>query len=319
LNRIGKLAWSEPIAMTPSPETGYRMRARLHLRDGVLGFFKEGTHVVCEARNTRQLLPETSDVLEGFAAAWARAGMGGDAELEVSENASASERVLHLDPAPSRPIASPDWARGLPGLTGFTVTDAGGARVVEGSAYVHEHLTIDGHSLALRRHVLAFFQGNRHLLEPLVQRVAGEVARDDTVMDLYAGVGLFSVAAASRGARVVAVEGDRVSAADLEANARALGGACEPVHRAVEDFLTRRHEPPRVLIVDPPRTGMSKEALAGAIALEAGSIVYVSCDVATFARDARRLVDAGYTLARIEGVDLFPNTPHVETIAVFQR
>ncbi len=74
-----------------------------------------------------------------------------------------------------------------------------------------------------------------------------------------------------------------------------------------------------MLIVDPPRTGMSKEALQGAIAVGAATVVYVSCDVATLARDARRLLDAGYALARVDGFDLFPNTPHVETVAQFRR
>ena len=64
---------------------------------------------------------------------------------------------------------------------------------------------------------------------------------------------------------------------------------------------------------------MSREALEGVLRLGASKIVYVSCDVATFARDARRLVDDGYRLARVEGFDLFPNTAHVETLAVFVK
>ena len=62
---------------------------------------------------------------------------------------------------------------------------------------------------------------------------------------------------------------------------------------------------------------MSREALDGVIRLRAPRIVYVSCDVATLARDARRLADAGYRISRIDGFDLFPNTPHVETVVVF--
>ena len=87
----------------------------------------------------------------------------------------------------------------------------------------------------------------------------------------------------------------------------------------VELFLGRQHNPPSVLIVDPPRTGMSPEALQGVLDLKAPMLVYVSCDVATLARDTRKLVDAGYTLARVAGFDLFPNTPHVETVATFVK
>jgi 23S rRNA (uracil1939-C5)-methyltransferase len=71
------------------------------------------------------------------------------------------------------------------------------------------------------------------------------------------------------------------------------------------------------VVVDPPRTGMSREALDGVLSVKARQLVYVSCDVATLARDARRLVDAGYTIARTDAFDLFPNTPHVETVVVF--
>jgi 23S rRNA (uracil1939-C5)-methyltransferase len=73
------------------------------------------------------------------------------------------------------------------------------------------------------------------------------------------------------------------------------------------------------IIVDPPRTGMSREAVEGIGRLRASRLVYVSCDVATLARDARRLVDAGYRIARADAFDLFPNTPHVETVVVLDR
>ena len=117
--------------------------------------------------------------------------------------------------------------------------------------------------ITLKRHVLAFFQGNRYLLAGLVDHVASLIASSSRVIDLYAGVGLFAVAAvrASR-ATVVAVEGDRQAALDLEANAASSGGI-EVVHQAVESFLERRRPAPDVAIVDPPRTGLSKDALAG--------------------------------------------------------
>jgi tRNA/tmRNA/rRNA uracil-C5-methylase (TrmA/RlmC/RlmD family) len=71
------------------------------------------------------------------------------------------------------------------------------------------------------------------------------------------------------------------------------------------------------VLVDPPRTGLSRDALAGILALRAGRLVYVSCDVATLARDARWIVEAGYTLGAVELFDMFPNTAHVETVVTF--
>jgi len=74
-----------------------------------------------------------------------------------------------------------------------------------------------------------------------------------------------------------------------------------------------------VVIVDPPRTGLSREALDNALRIRAPRLIYVSCDVATLARDARRIVDDGYAIARADAFDLFPNTPHVEAVGVFDR
>jgi tRNA/tmRNA/rRNA uracil-C5-methylase (TrmA/RlmC/RlmD family) len=132
-------------------------------------------------------------------------------------------------------------------------------------------------------------------------------------------VGLFAVAAVkASGATVVAVEGDRQAAHDLEANADNAGGI-EVVHQSVELFLARRRAAPEVAIVDPPRTGLGKEALAGVLALAPPRLVYVSCDIATLARDVHGLVSGGYQVERIDAFDLFPNTPHVEMVLVLSR
>jgi 23S rRNA (uracil1939-C5)-methyltransferase len=138
------------------------------------------------------------------------------------------------------------------------------------------------------------------------------------VLDLYAGVGLFSVAAAAAGrGPVVAVEGDRFSAADLRRNAE--GRDIEVHVGAVETFLDHARAATGTVIVDPPRTGMSKQAMAGVVRLRASRVVYVSCDIATLARDARVLLDAGYRIAGAQAFDLFPNTAHVETVIAFAR
>ena len=88
---------------------------------------------------------------------------------------------------------------------------------------------------------------------------------------------------------------------------------------SVEDYLPHATRGVATIIMDPPRTGLSKEALAGAIAVRAPRLIYVSCDIATLARDARLLVDAGYQMADVRAFDLFPNTAHVETVTVFAR
>ena len=327
-SRIGHLGLPAAVRVAPSPEDGYRMRARLHLRGPLVGFFREGTHEICDPRQTRQLLPATLDALERLAAAIHSLGLAGVREIELAENADASHRVVHLDTATVLDARSLDQLAATEGLTGLS--SPAGAR---GEVRVTDAIVVDGHPpLLLGRHVLAFFQGNRYLIDQLVADVAKAIPVESDVVDLYAGVGLFAVAAAAtRAARVTAVEGDPIAAADLKANAVPAGGALRPVHQSVEDFVRSvRLQPDRnqlrqrgpsgpTLIVDPPRTGMSREALDGICRLGAPRIVYVSCDVATLARDARRLVDSGHTLAHVNAFDLFPNTPHVETIVVFER
>jgi len=132
----------------------------------------------------------------------------------------------------------------------------------------------------------------------------------------------------TRAASVTAVEGDPYAADDLHANGAAAGAKLSTVKGSVEGFtasairmLGGRGNAPIVetVIIDPPRTGLSRDAAIAVLATRASRIVYVSCDVATLARDARKIVDAGYTIERADGFDLFPNTPHVETVVVFGK
>ena len=118
---------------------------------------------------------------------------------------------------------------------------------------------------------------------------------------------------------MVAVEGDRSSARDLESNASAHGERIRVEQTSVEHYLRRRVARPDTIVLDPPRTGVSPEAMSGLLAQAAPRVVYVSCDPATLARDVKRFAEAGYRLDHIEAFDLFPNTAHIETLAVLVR
>ena len=110
-----------------------------------------------------------------------------------------------------------------------------------------------------------------------------------------------------------------MSGADLRANAAAFGGRLDVEARAVEDVLATTPLPAdATVIVDPPRTGLSKAVTAALAASAVRRIVYVSCDVATLARDLKVLAAAGFAVVSLEGFDLFPNTAHVETLAVLR-
>ena len=305
--RIARLHLPGEVGVAASPEEGYRMRARLHVRGRRVGFFREATHDVCDARDTRQLLPATCDVVDRLSSALRSVGADAVREIEVSENVEASQRAVHFVTADRVDRRIVDKLATIDGITrGPHVTDT---------------LRLGDTAVTLRRHVQAFFQGNRYLLAGLVAHVVNQVPAGGAMTDLYAGVGLFAVAAAAtRGATVVAVEGDRYAGEDLRANAAAAGRQIVAKQGTVESFLIGAPGATAgTVIVDPPRTGLSREALAALIAFAATRLVYVSCDVATLARDARRLVDSGYTIHRADAFDLFPNTPHVETVVVFDR
>lgn len=313
--RLGRITLDGPVDVVASPVDGYRMRARLHVRGGRIGFFREGTHALCDAGPTRQLRADSVAVVTALERSLAGLDRAAVSEIELSENVAATERACHLellpdgDPSRLAPLTRVD------GLSGATCAPVNHPRTMElwGSPLVSDRIA----GATLSRHARSFFQGNRYLLSPLVDHVLGAIERG-AVVDLYAGVGLFSVTAAASGrGQVTAVEGDRFSAGDLRRNAE--GHDVRVTVGAVEQFLQHAGARPDTVIVDPPRTGMSKAAASGVIAMGAPRLVYVSCDIATLARDARLLVDAGYRIESARGFDLFPNTAHVETVIAFAR
>jgi 23S rRNA (uracil1939-C5)-methyltransferase len=324
--RIARMSLDDGPLVEPSPAEGYRMRARLHVVRGRIGFFREGTHEWCDPALTRQLLPETLNALTALEAALASGPGAMVVDVEVAENRPADQRAFHLllrddqDPERLGALGAIDHA------TGVSCGRLRGGRphALWGTAEVTDTIVVPRDSgpftMLLTRQAHAFFQGNRYLLPTLVAAVTGAVP-PGRVLDLYAGVGLFSVALAARGdTEVVAVEGDRTAANDLRFNAARAGGAIEIRHQAVEAFLASRRLPSLdSVIVDPPRTGLSRAALDATIALRAPRLIYVSCDVATLSRDARVLVDAGYRLGGVRAFDLFPNTAHIETMVLFER
>lgn len=158
----------------------------------------------------------------------------------------------------------------------------------------------------------AFFQVNRFLLPQLAEAAIGD-ATGESAWDLYAGVGLFSIALARRFERVTAVEAGRAAAADLKTNARRAQKRIAVVQEQTEAFLIEAAEAPEFVLADPPRSGLDKRAVSRLLELAPKTIVLVACDPATLARDLAGLL-ARYEIERVQMVDLFPQTFHIETI-----
>jgi 23S rRNA (uracil1939-C5)-methyltransferase len=168
----------------------------------------------------------------------------------------------------------------------------------------------------------SFFQVNTAGAEALVESVAEYLSLrpHQTLLDLYSGVGLFSVALATQAAQVVAVEANPVAAADAYFNVDAAGlDNVQIVNRDVAQALNGLDERVHAVIADPPRSGCGPDVIRRLASLRPDRFVYVACDPATLARDARVIVENGYSLAEVQPFDLFPQTYHIECVALFVR
>jgi 23S rRNA (uracil1939-C5)-methyltransferase len=284
LRRIARIEPPDEIPITPSPAIWrYRSRARWQ-HDPVrqyLGYYELASHRVCDVAECPVVLPEVQDKLSHL-----RATLGNGEFDETEEfQAVAGDDGVSLLP----PLAEDDARERFRDLAG-------------------ERYRFDAD---------CFFQINHALLEPLLAEALQDAAGEQAV-DLYCGVGLFTLPLARRFARVTAVEGNAAATRFARLNLADAQLTNASVHTArVGDWLTEHAvqlTPVDFLLLDPPRAGAEPEALAGILALKPRRISYVSCDPATLSRDLRTLFDAGFTLNSLKAFDLFPQTHHVETV-----
>lgn len=314
LERLGGLA-DPPVGdcRAVGPDTGYRTHARLHAApDGRLGFHRAGSHDVVPIDHCLILTPETQRVREVV-------GDGtGAAEVQVHAHASTGTAAAVLHPGPEAPLhMPPEPTDGLAPDVLLAQPD-GTSLAFRGDGVLAEEVA----GATYRFDAASFFQVSRGGAQAIVDEVLAAAGPVDGALawDLYAGVGLLSLALARAGADVLAVEGVRSSADWLAANAEDVGLA-ERVRVVAEDvagFVTDDHDdPPDVVVLDPPRTGAGPDVCARLAELRPAAIVYVACDPAAFARDAAALAEHGLHLTQAVPLDLFPMTHHVEVVARF--
>ncbi len=204
----------------------------------------------------------------------------------------------------------------LPILTGAAVfpaknNEASEKKLAEWGAQV---LTYRVGEHAYRVSIGSFFQVNRFLTDRLVQLVTAELS-GKLAWDLYAGVGLFAQVLSQRFEKVIAVEAAPSSSNDLRDNLSGKGN--KTVRSGTLEFLRQqRGATPDLIIVDPPRTGLGNTVVSMLTKVRPQTVVYVSCDPATLARDLNALVESGYHLRTMHMVDLFPQTFHLESVTV---
>jgi len=335
LARIGRIADAE-VAPTLSGPKPYGYRNRLEMRVGtdankrpVLGLTAAGTDEIVPI-DACLLLPDRAKKMPK-ALAGALRYLSGRADFEIDRVAlrvATHTRDLEVDLwGPPGPFPRQAVARTLADavkptcVTRVLVRDDPKHRsdlkveVLAGPGHWREKL--GGHDF--RVSAPSFFQVNTAAAEILVATVLERLEADgtDRVLDLYAGVGTFTLPIAETAGEVVAIEGAGSSVRDLNANIEAAKAWADVMPgeaaRALKDAGTFD-----LAVVDPPRAGMSPDVLRALVRTKARKICYVSCDPATLARDARTLVDAGYALTSATPIDLFPQTWHIETVATFE-
>jgi len=195
------------------------------------------------------------------------------------------------------------------------------SRLVHGRDWLEERVR----GVTLRLSAGAFFQTNTRMTEVLYERVAEAAGLDggQVVYDLFAGVGSIGIAVAGGAKEVVAIEIVPEAVEDAAANAAANGVRNHTALAGDVGVVLRERRgelpPPDVAIVDPPRAGLSGRAVRRVLELAPPTLVYVSCQPATFADNAARFVEGGYRLEWVRPVDMFPQTPHIEAVARFTR
>jgi 23S rRNA (uracil1939-C5)-methyltransferase len=185
-----------------------------------------------------------------------------------------------------------------------------------GQEYISEILAGQGYRISAS----SFFQVNTPQAEELVRLVRDYLAPagNEVLLDAYCGVGVFGLSLASKVGQVLGVEESPIAVADARFNTGLVDNA-EFVEGRVEEILPSLGTPIDLAVLDPPRQGCASEALTALVELAPAQIVYVSCDPATLARDTRQLVRAGYQLMEVQPVDMFPQTYHIESVALLRR
>jgi 23S rRNA (uracil1939-C5)-methyltransferase len=325
LRRIAKIELGSEIQVHASPPWNYRNRARLKVQtapESAIGYHKFGSHELLPVRECPISSPLINKVLEAL---WQGGAFpSGLQEIEIFADAQDEHCVIELYCSPNGDADDiSGWLsslrRNCPLVLGATVFRTEAANVtIHPEALLGQHeLTYKTSSASYRISAGAFFQVNRFLVDELVQIVCGERA-GQFALDLYSGVGLFSIVLARTFAQVIAVESSPISHADLRYNSPLNVKA---VRATTEQFLSKQGSKlnPEFVVVDPPRAGLGKQAVQDLVRLAVPRLTYVSCDPATLARDLGPLLASGYRIEQTHLVDLFPQTYHVESVIQLVR
>ncbi len=308
LTRIAGLSGPPVRPIRPSPqEWNYRNSLQFHLTpEGKIGYLKAGSHAVVPITECHLPAAPLDDL-------WPRLDFEPDSGLERLElrQGDDDEVLLELEGTEPNP---PEFSVDFP--ISAVYQGPAGPVVLSGEDFIQIHVL----GFSFQVSAGSFFQVNTPQAEAMVKHVLelAQVDRSSTVLDLFCGVGLFSAFLAPIAGRVIGIESAPSACEDFAANLDSFDNV-ELYEGLVEEILPHLAVKPDVVVADPPRAGLAAAAIDALVGMQPPVIVYVSCDPATLARDARRLVKAGYTLLQVTPFDLFPQTFHIECVAMFEK
>jgi 23S rRNA (uracil1939-C5)-methyltransferase len=334
LSRLGGITWDGVIMEHSAEPYGYRNRAQWAVRSGMpraLGYFLPESSVIIPIDECPVLSPRLARTFAQLQE-MARSGMLPEGIQEIEAFVDSADEQISLNvafekfPRPAAELAAA-FRNALPKIESLLLLDQKKDRFeLTGPGYlVHE---AGGNKYRVSH--LSFFQVNRFLIEDLLKTVTAN-ARGTLALDLYSGVGFFTLPLAKAFQKVVSVDANLAATRDLYANAEIAGVTITSHNEHAEEFLTKTEEKPEFVVLDPPRAGLGAVAAEKLAELGAAEIVYLSCDPSTLARDLAVLTGsprkpkeiAGpsirYEITEMHLFDLFPQTFHIETFVRLRR
>ncbi len=334
LSRLGGISWDGAVAEHAAEPYGYRNRAQWAVRSGMpraLGYFLPESSVIVPIDECPVLSPRLAHTFAQLQE-MARSANLPEGIQEIEAFADSADEKIALNVAfekfskPAAELAS-TFREALPQIESLLLLDQKKNRFeLTGPGY----LTHEAGGYKYRVSHLSFFQVNRFLIEDLLKTVTAN-AHGALALDLYSGVGFFTLPLAKTFQKVVSVDANLAATRDLYANAEIAGVTIVSHNEHAEEFLKKTEEKPDFVILDPPRAGLGAEAAEKLADLGANEIVYLSCDPSTLARDLAVLTGSPrkpkeitgpsirYEITEMHLFDLFPQTFHIETLVRLRR
>jgi 23S rRNA (uracil1939-C5)-methyltransferase len=330
LSRLGGIQWTQEIHQHAAEPYGYRNRAQWALRSGqprAFGYFLPESSTIVPIDQCPVLSPTLAKTFLRLQE-MARSGQLPERIAEIEAFADSADATIALNvaferfPKPANELAATLQAA-LPQLHSLLLLDKSKDRFeLTGPGY----LLHEAGGFQYRVSHLSFFQVNRFLIEDLLNTVTAG-AQGSVALDLYAGVGFFTLPLARIFQKVISVDANLSATRDLHFNAEKAGVGVVSHNEHAEEFLRKTTETPDLVLLDPPRAGLGAEVAAKLASLGAEKIAYLSCDPSTLARDLAVLTGARaaspseqrYEITEMHLFDLFPQTYHIETLVRLRR